>query len=57
MVKIRTGQNWIKAIGDRAFYSPELQDGKYYMLKSYLHSRDFSAEIYTFEEVEIIDQD
>jgi len=55
MVKIRTCQNWLKAIGDKAFYSPELQNGKYYMLKSYSHSRDLSAEIYTFEEVEIID--
>ena len=55
MVKIRTGQSWLKTIGDKVFYSPELQDGKYYMLKSYSHSRDFSAKIYTFEEVEIID--
>lgn len=55
MAKIRTGQNWLKIIGDKAFYSPELQDGKYYMLKSYSHSRDFSAEIYAFEEIEIID--
>ncbi len=22
MVKIRTGQNWLKAIGNKAFYSP-----------------------------------
>lgn len=55
MVKIRTGRNWIKTIGKKAFYSPNIEEGKYYMLKHYSHSRDFSAEIYTFEEVEIID--
>lgn len=52
---IRTGQNWFKIIGKKAFYSPELELGKYYRLKHQAHSRDFSAEIFTFEEVEIID--
>jgi len=55
MVKVRTGQNWLKVIGKKAFYSPNIDRNKYYMLKSYVRSRDFSAEIYTFEEVEIID--
>jgi len=55
VVEIRTGQEWKKKIGDKGLYSPKLQDGKYYMLNTYIHSRDFSAEIYTFEEVEIID--
>lgn len=55
MVKVKTGRRWKQDIGKKAFYSPELQDGKYYMLKSYSHSRDFTANIYTFEEVEIVD--
>ena len=55
MVKVRTGKAWKKFIGEKAFYSPELKDSKYYMLNSYVHSRDFRAEIYSFEEVEIID--
>ncbi len=55
MVKIKTGRRWKQEIGEKAFYSPELQDGKYYMLNSYVHSRDFSVEIYRFEEVEIVD--
>lgn len=52
---IRTGQNWLKVIGKKTFYSPELEEGKYYRLKHQVHSRDFSAEIFTFEEVEIVD--
>jgi hypothetical protein len=55
MIKVKTGQNWLKTIGKKAFYSPNIEDGKYYMLKTYSRSRDFSAEIYKFEEVEIID--
>ncbi|WP_346905933.1 hypothetical protein [Clostridium sp.] len=55
MIKVKTGQSWLKTIGKKAFYSPELKEGKYYMLKTYSRSRDFSAEIYTFEEVEIYD--
>ncbi|WP_346961997.1 hypothetical protein [Clostridium sp.] len=55
MVKVKTGRRWKQEIGKKAFYSPELQDGKYYMLKNYSHSRDFTANIYTFEEVEIVD--
>lgn len=55
MVKVKTGRIWKKIIGDKGLYSPQLQDGKYYMLNSYVHSRDFSAEIYRFEEVEIYD--
>jgi hypothetical protein len=55
MVKIKTGKSWKKLIGDKGLYSPELKDGEYYMLNSYIHSRDFQANIYTFEEVMIID--
>lgn len=52
---IRTGQNWLKVIGRKAFYSPELKSGTYYRLKHQAHSRDFEVEIFTFEEVEIVD--
>lgn len=55
MIVVKTGKNWLKTIGKKAFYSPNLEEGKYYMLKSYSHSRDFTANIYTFEEVEIVD--
>lgn len=55
MVKVRTGRRWKQEIGRKAFYSPYLDPGRYYMLKSYSHSRDFAANIYVFEEVEIID--
>ncbi|GEM_PF-2248898 len=55
MVEVKTGRIWKKIIGEKGLYSLELQDGKYYMLNSYVHSRDFSAEIYRFEEVEIVD--
>lgn len=52
---IRTGEGWLKVIGRKAFYSPELKPGVYYRLKHQAHSRDFEVEIFTFEEVEIID--
>ena len=52
---IRTGEGWLKAIGRKAFYSPELKPGTYYRLKHQAHSRDFEVEIFTFEEVEIVD--
>jgi len=55
LIVVKTGKNWLKTIGKKAFYSPNLEEGKYYMLKSYSHSRDFTANIYTFEEVEIVD--
>jgi hypothetical protein len=55
VVEIRTGREWKKKIGEKGLYSPELKDGEYYMLNSYIHSRDFQANVYTFEEVVIID--
>lgn len=52
---IRTGKNWLKGIGTKAFYSPELKEGTYYRLKEQSHSKDYEVEIYAFEEVVIID--
>lgn len=54
-VSIRTGQAWKKRIGDKAFYSPKLEDGKYYMMKNAFVTQNTECECYSFEEVEIYD--
>lgn len=54
-VSVRTGQAWKKRIGDKAFYSPDLQDRKYYMMKNAFVTQNTECECYSFEEVEIYD--
>ncbi|MEG2918849.1 MAG: hypothetical protein RR851_13050 [Clostridium sp.] len=55
MVNVRSGKGWLKVMGAKAIYSPNLEVGKYYMLRNCFITKNTEVTCYTFEEVEIID--
>lgn len=55
MVTARTGKAWRKRLGDETYITPDLEQGKYYILINAFITNNDEIECYTFEEVEIID--